>query len=125
MNDQAKDENQVTPSVVTKPNDNAASQNGLGQEFQDILNNGQQTGQGNGNDVQIPNQPTIVQGGSDVPNQPTLVQGGGVETVISTISPTAASIDPNSDEAEAGAEFGLDVSTSESYFCTFRLNTFF
>lgn len=104
---------------MTKPNDNSVSQNGLGQEFQDILNNGQQTGQGNGNDVQIPNQPTIVQGGStsDVPNQPTLVHGGGVETATSTIAPTAASIDPDSDEA--GAEFGLDVNTTKALFSDF------
>ena len=70
------------------------TQNGLGPEFQDILN--QQNGQ-NGQNQPIP-KPAIVQGGGNQPNQPSIEPAGGnnVQTPI--------------DSDIAGAEFGLDVS---------------
>lgn len=122
------DENIVhhgSPNAETKPNDNSASQNGLGQEFQDILNN-QQNGQGDSNTVQVPTQPSIVQGGNNNVPSPTLVQGGDKNVPSPTlvdgganVTPNVAPVEPQSDADEAGAEFGLDV--NKIFFFNFNL----
>lgn len=128
--------NQGSPNTApTKPNDSTASQNELSPEFLDILNNKQKE-QGDGNKVQVPNQPSIVQGGGENIPQPSIVQGGGdnipqpsivqggptttiasiidptiAPTIAPTLAPTPAPFDPD----EAGAEFGLDVNMSVNY----------